>query len=140
MNTADAIAPAREPGHRIPLAHRGKRARFFGAEGTDELVSMVLELTAELWVLKKRLYLLEKVAGRSGLPLSPGIESYALDPAEVDELDRRRHELIATVLRSLEADPDDARRVRDEMESLGTGQATAEVLRMEEQPAPGRAA
>ena len=54
-------ATVRKP--RIPLSHRGKRPRFFDASGTDELMSMVLELTAELWVVKKRLYLLERVAG-----------------------------------------------------------------------------
>ncbi|MBL8199692.1 MAG: hypothetical protein JNK40_01860 [Chromatiales bacterium] len=111
---------------RIPLNHRGRRPRFFSAGGTDELMSMVLELTAELWVVKKRLYLLERVAGQSGVPLTPQIEAYELDPAEVAELDERRSLLISTVLRSLEADPVERGKMREEMESIGSPVATAE--------------
>ncbi len=106
---------------RIPLAHRGKRPRFFPTAGTDELMSMVLELTAELWVIKKRLYLLERVAGQAGVPLTPEIEGYNLSPEEVTELDQRRQILIATVLRSLETDQTERQRVREDMEVLGTG-------------------
>lgn len=104
---------------RIPRSHRGKRPRFFAASGTDELMSMVLELTAELWVIKKRLYLLERVAGQAGVPLTPQIEGYDLSPDEVTELDQRRRELIATVLRSLEGDQTERKNVRQEMEALG---------------------
>lgn len=110
---------------RIPLGHRGKRPRFFNTSGVDELMSMVLELTAELWVIKKRLYLLERVAGQAGVPLTPQIENYDLSADEVTELDKRRRLLIATVLRSLETDQADRGRVREEMESLGTGSGTS---------------
>ena len=110
-------ATGRKP--RIPLSHRGKRPRFFDASGTDELMSMVLELTAELWVVKKRLYLLERVAGQAGVPLTPEIEAYELNPLEVAELDERRRLLIATVLRSLEVDQAGRSQVRDEMEATG---------------------
>lgn len=113
-------------GSRIPLGHRGKRPRFFDSAGSDELLSMVLELTAELWVLRKRMYLLEKVAGRAGLPLTEGIEGYELGADEVVELDGRRRELLATVLRSLEGDPAERRKVRQDMETLGAGVVAAE--------------
>jgi siroheme synthase len=106
---------------RIPLSHRGKRPRFFDAAGTDELLSMVLELTAEVWVVKKRLYLLERVADQAGVPLTPRIEGYELDEQEVAELAALRQQLIATVLRSLEGDPAERGRVRREMEELGAG-------------------
>ena len=68
---------------RIPKQHRGKRPRFFQAHGMDEMMSMVLELTAELWVIKKRLYLLERVAGQAGVPLTPEIEGYNLSETEI---------------------------------------------------------
>jgi hypothetical protein len=110
-------AAVRKP--RIPLSHRGKRPRFFDASGTDELMSMVLELTAELWVVKKRLYLLERVAGQAGVPLTPEIEAYELNLEEVAELDERRRLLIATVLRSLEVDQAGRSQVREEMEATG---------------------
>jgi len=89
---------------RIPMQHRGKRPRFFDTKGVDELVSMVLEVTTEVWVLKKRLYLLEKVAADAGVALTPGIENYALSETEIEELDTLRHKLIARILRSCEGD------------------------------------
>jgi hypothetical protein len=95
---------------RVPMSHRGKRPRFFPSTGMDEMVSMMIELTAEVWVLKKRLYLLERVAGDKGLDLTSGIEGYALSPGEVDELAAERKKMIANVLRALEAEfgqPDD---------------------------------
>lgn len=95
---------------RVPMNHRGKRPRFFPSAGMDEMVSMMIELTAEVWVLKKRLYLLERVAGDKGLDLTTGIEGYALAPGEVEELAAERKKMIANVLRALEAEfgqPDD---------------------------------
>ena len=89
---------------RIPMRHRGKRPRFFEAEGIDELMSMVLEVTTEVWVLKKRLYLLERVANNSGISLTPEIENDELSDAEIIELDGLRAKLIATVLHSTDSD------------------------------------
>ena len=111
---------------RLPLAHRGRRPRFFPAPGTDELVSMVLELTSELWVLKKRLHTLEQVADRKGGSLAERIEAYEPSADEAAELDRRQQELIRTVLRSLETDPAERRRVQQEMVALGVAEGTAQ--------------
>jgi hypothetical protein len=109
------------------MSHRGKRPRFFSASGTDELMSMVLELTAELWVVKKRLYLLERVAGQAGVPLTPQIEAYELNAGEVTELDERRRLLLSTVLRALEVDQTERSTVREEMETMGSPVEAAEV-------------
>jgi hypothetical protein len=105
--------------NRIPLQHRGKRPRFFADGGADELVSMILELTAETWVTRKRLYLLEKVAARAGVELTPGIEGYQLSEAEVQELDQLRRRLIGTVLRSLEADHGGRAEIHADMSRIG---------------------
>lgn len=104
---------------RIPMQHRGKRPRFFAAEGMDELVSMVLELTAEVWVVKKRLYLLERVAGDQGVELTPGIEGYELSDTEIRELDELRSRLISTVLRSTEGQYSPTQRIKEGSGSAG---------------------
>ncbi|MEJ2139728.1 MAG: hypothetical protein P8Y61_09820 [Gammaproteobacteria bacterium] len=104
---------------RIPMKHRGKRPRMFSTNGVDELMSMVLELTAELWVIKKRLYLLERVAGQAGVPLTPEIENYDLSEAEIAELDALRRTMIATVLRSIESDNTPGAKVREEVTQTG---------------------
>jgi len=98
---------------RIPMKHRGKRPRFFSANGMDEMMSMVLEMTAEVWIIKKRLYLLERVAGQAGVSLTDEIENYNLTEAEITELDTLRHDLIATVLRSTEGEFVATRKVRE---------------------------
>lgn len=110
---------------RIPMQHRGKRPRMFAAPGMDEMVSISLELMAELWVLKKRLYLLERTATNAGLELSAGIEHYNLSDAEVAELDAIRHRMIANVLRSLEANNVAHTQVRTEAREIGARDAAA---------------
>lgn len=110
---------------RIPMQHRGKRPRMFTTPGMDEMVSISLELMAEVWVLKKRLYLLERTAGDAGLELSPGIENYSLSEAEVAELDAMRHRMISNVLRSLEANNVAHTQVRSEAEAIGTRDTSA---------------
>ena len=104
---------------RIPMQHRGKRPRLFNTNGVDELMSMVLELTAELWVIKKRLYLLERVAGQAGVSLTPQIENYDLSQAEIAELDGLRRAMIATVLRSVEGNSTSRDIVREEVQQTG---------------------
>jgi hypothetical protein len=88
----------------------------------DELMSMVLELTSELWIIKKRLYLLERVAAKEGVALTPGIENYALNEEEVRELDGIRRQMIATVLRSVDGEFSELAEVRND--ALATGLAT----------------
>jgi hypothetical protein len=112
---------------RIPMQHRGKRPRFFSVNGMDELMSMVLELTAELWIIKKRLYLLERVAANKGVDLTPDIENYALSDQEVKELDSVRREMIATVLRSLENEYSNLADIRDETLATGDPDKNASV-------------
>jgi len=87
---------------RIPMTTRGRRLRFFEANGTDELLSMVLELSAELWTVKERLYLLERAAGNGSGPLNERIETYVPTPPEQAELEEERRRMIGTILRSLE--------------------------------------
>lgn len=89
---------------RIPMHHRGKRPRFFPTAGMDEMVSMMVELTAEVWVLRNRLQILEKVAAEQGLELSSRIEAYVPSPAEAEQFAAERQQMIANVLRALEAE------------------------------------
>ncbi|MEL7028458.1 MAG: hypothetical protein AAGL49_04440 [Pseudomonadota bacterium] len=91
----------------LPLSARGKRPRFFAAEGVDEMSSMMLELMAELWVVKQRLYIVERAAAQAGLDLPAKAEAYALTAEENAELDAERKRFIASVMRTLEAEHED---------------------------------
>ena len=88
---------------RIPRMAESRRNRFFEAEGVDELMSMVLELTAELSTLRERLYVTERVLEQHGLGVGEGIEAYTLTPADAVRLEDERQRLLATVTRTLGA-------------------------------------
>ena len=49
---------------------RGKKHRFFDAQGVDELVSICMALAQELWVVKERQLALEQAASRKGIQLA----------------------------------------------------------------------
>ncbi|MEM1089726.1 MAG: hypothetical protein AAF552_07120 [Pseudomonadota bacterium] len=91
----------------IPRMAKGRRNRFFAAEGVDELLSMVLELTAEVSTLRERQYAMERVLEQHNLPVGDAVESW--EPTEGDEahLAADRERLLSTVLRTLEAQPKD---------------------------------
>jgi len=88
---------------RIKMDSEGKRARFFPESGTDETVSMMLEMMSELWVLRERMYALEKVAADKGLELTAGIENWKPTEQEAEELADARAQLIRNITRSLAA-------------------------------------
>ena len=104
---------------RIPLQHRGKQPRFFATEGIDELVTMVLEITTELWVVKKRLFLFEKVADEKVMSLTAEIENHELTDAEYEDLDAMRQQLIATVMRTTDGEFAPMQRLREGCASAG---------------------
>ena len=104
---------------RIPMQHRGKRPRFFASEGMDELVSMMLELSSEVWVIKKRQYLMERVAEEQGVSLLEGIEKYELSDDETRELEEMRSKMISSVLRATEGQYSPTQKLQDGCESAG---------------------
>ena len=61
---------------------RGEVPRFFKAEGVDELVSVVLAMATELWVVKGRLASLESLADKTGLLSAEQIEAHELSAQE----------------------------------------------------------
>jgi len=60
----------------LPLDATGHRPAFFDPDGVDQLVSMVVELATELWVVRERVYALEAVAEEMNLPLRRAIENF----------------------------------------------------------------
>jgi len=87
---------------KIATQTRGKRPRFFAEAGSDETVSMLLELAAELWTVKERLYALERAAADAGVELTSRIETWQPSESETQELDGARQQMIASILRSIE--------------------------------------
>ncbi len=88
---------------RIKMQSDSKRARFFPESGADEMVSMMLELMSEVWVLRERMYALEQVAAGQGIDLTAGIEAWKPDEQQAEALAAARADFIANVTRSLAA-------------------------------------
>ncbi len=88
----------------LPVDASGRRPAFFTADGVDQLVTMVLELAAELWVVRERVFVIEAVATKQGLPLKAAVESYKPSAAEQAELERMRAAMMGQLFRTLNQD------------------------------------
>jgi len=85
----------------LPLEASGRRPAFFDEPGMDQLLSMVLELAAELWVVRERVFLLEAVLTQQGVAAADAIESYLPTDAEKAVLAKMRAEATANIFRTL---------------------------------------
>jgi hypothetical protein len=78
-----------------------RRQAFFESDAVDQLVTMVLELAAEQWVLRERVYAIEKAADTLGLKLTDSVEHYRFNDAEKAELAAMRKTMIDNLMRSV---------------------------------------
>jgi len=88
----------------LPVDAAGRRPAFFSPDGVDQILTMVLELATELWVLRERVFVIEAVAAEHGLPLKAAVESYALSDAQRAELAGMRGEMMNQLFRTLNQD------------------------------------
>lgn len=85
----------------LPLDAAGDRQTFFREGGVDQLLSMVLELAAELWVVRERVYRLEAVGEVRGVPLRDLADAFELSPQQQAELSGMRETFLRGMYRSL---------------------------------------
>ena len=78
-----------------------RRQAFFESDAVDQLVSMILELATEQWVIRERLYLIERAAEQQGLKLREAIEGYRPSDSERSELTQMRKTMIANLMRTI---------------------------------------
>jgi hypothetical protein len=88
----------------LPVDAAGRRPAFFAQDGVDQILTMVLELATELWVLRERVFVIEAVAAEHGLPLKATVEGYALTEAQRAELAGMRAEMMNQLFRTLNQD------------------------------------
>ncbi len=89
---------------------KGKRMKFFDAQGVDELVSICMGLAQEMWVIKERQVVLESLAAKKGVTLPDDIEEYEFSNEERAQLDSEKHGFIDRIFFTL----------REEAEALAT--------------------
>lgn len=80
---------------------RGKRPSFFDDKATDQLMSALVNLLADHWVLRERLFVLERLAERKGLFSKAEVELFELSDGHREELGEMRQALLQDVFRSL---------------------------------------
>ena len=93
---------------------KGKRMRFFEAQGVDELVSICMGLAQEMWVIKERQVVMESIAAKKGVVLPDDIEGYEFSDEERAKLDSEKHGFIDRIFftlreeaEALAAEPED---------------------------------
>lgn len=91
-----------------------KRQAFFESDAVDQLVSMVLEVAAEQWVLRERVYIIERAADKLGLHLGAAVENYRLSDQEQTTLAAMRKTMIDNLMRTVNREH---RRARPQLES-----------------------
>lgn len=84
-----------------PESSAGRREAFFETDAIDQLVTMILEVATDHWVLRERVYVIEKAAQQLGIRLSDAVEAYQLTPADQQLLSTQRKALIENIMRSV---------------------------------------
>jgi hypothetical protein len=87
----------------LPRKARGRRNQFFAADGVDEVISMVLELGAEVSALRERQYILEQVLAANGIEAGPAVEAWVPSAEDKARMAAERDRLLAAMLRNFEA-------------------------------------
>jgi len=68
---------------------------------------MFLALMSETWVLKERLYLLERLASEKGLLSAGELDAFNLSDQDKETLASRRREFVQEIFSSLQIDHED---------------------------------
>lgn len=91
-----------------------KRQAFFESDAVDQLLSMVLEVATELWVLRERVFVIERAAEKLGLNLGAAVANYSLSDEEKAALSAMRKTMIDNLMRTVNREHS---RVRPRLES-----------------------
>jgi hypothetical protein len=93
-------APADSPASvQLPRTTQGKRSQFFDDPSLDQMMTFLLELTAEVSVLRERLDTVERLLDRHGSVTRAQIEGYVAESTAEAERAAAREALIKRVLR-----------------------------------------
>lgn len=89
---------------KIPRNARTKRTQFFGDQAIDPMVTMATEMMAELWVVKERVFVLEKVLDNSGLNVQQQLEDFEISQEDANKLEVSRRQFVETIMRAFDAE------------------------------------
>lgn len=78
---------------------------FLGDRRLDAMVEVMLELSAQIWVLRRRNTVLESALTERGALAADTVEQHTLSPEATAALRAERAEFVATIFRSLSVLP-----------------------------------
>ena len=85
---------------------KGKKSTFFDDPAIDHVVSMLLALSSEVWSLRERVFVIEKVADEQGLNMAAAVEAYKLNPEDQQSLAAQRQAFIERIMFVLQEEID----------------------------------
>ncbi|MFL2769703.1 MAG: hypothetical protein ACJZ9F_01705 [Rhodospirillaceae bacterium] len=93
-------------GIRITPVNRGKRPTFFDDPAIDQLMAIIMAMSAEMSVVYDRVDTIERLLDKKGTLSRADVEAYRPDEAVEDERNERRNEYIARLFRIIREERD----------------------------------
>lgn len=88
----------------MPLDTKGKRPSFFNDPALDTMMTALLDVMAENWALKERLYALEKTLTSDGVIKSDAVENISWTDDEKMSHETERQRILSDAFRALKGD------------------------------------
>lgn len=79
---------------------QGAGRRYYDDVALDNVVDALLEMAANLWMVRDRQYVLERVLSARGEDINALVESYTPDPEETAERHRQCDDMVGQIFRS----------------------------------------
>jgi hypothetical protein len=87
------------PGHLLPKKAKGARPQFFADAGMEALVSTLVTLSSEVWVLRERVLTLERLLADRRVIEGGAVDNYTVSEEEMQVRDTEAAAFVARVLR-----------------------------------------
>ena len=105
---------SKENNEKLRYSVRGKKQRFFESDGVDELVSICMSISQELWVVKEELAALKNLSIKKGLISNRELQNFKFSKKQLEVLEKENKEFIDRIFFTLrenveatETDPDE---------------------------------
>lgn len=81
---------------------------FLGERKLDAMMEVMLEMAAQIWVLKRRNAVVEALLAEKGCISEEAIESFTFSPEQTAQQRAKRAEFVSTIFRAMEELPTSA--------------------------------
>lgn len=71
---------------------------YLNEDNVDDLGRMLVALLSEVWVMRDRMAVLEKLLEKAGVVTEEAIEQFSYTPAEEEEMEKLRDRIVTAVV------------------------------------------